>query len=150
MKCLGMDLGTKTLGLATSDRLGLISSPYKTIRYDDINSLVDEVLKIINEEHIEQLVLGYPKNMNNSLGFAVERTNEFKELLQTKTNLPIALIDERLSTVEAENMLISSDVSRKSRKKVIDSIAASIILDTYLRRMERKWIYECRRSKINC
>lgn len=138
MKCLGMDLGTKTLGLATSDRLGLISSPYKTIRYDDINSLVDEVLKIINEEHIEQLVLGYPKNMNNSLGFAVERTNEFKELLQTKTNLPIALIDERLSTVEAENMLISSDVSRKSRKKVIDSIAASIILDTYLRRMERK------------
>lgn len=138
MKCLGMDLGTKTLGLATSDRLGLISSPYKTIRYDDINSLVDEVLKIISEEHIEQLVLGYPKNMNNSLGFAVERTNEFKTLLQNKTSLPIELIDERLSTVEAENMLISSDVSRKSRKKVIDSIAASIILDTYLRRMERK------------
>lgn len=138
MKCLGMDLGTKTLGLATSDRLGLISSPYKTLRYEDINSLVDEVLKIITDEHIEQLVLGYPKNMNNSLGFAVERTNEFKELLQSKTDLPIALIDERLSTVEAENMLISSDVSRKSRKKVIDSIAASIILDTYLRRMERK------------
>lgn len=138
MKCLGMDLGTKTLGLATSDRLGLIASPYKTLRYEEINSLVDEVLKIISDEHIEQLVLGYPKNMNNSLGFAVERTNEFKELLETKTDLPIELIDERLSTVEAENMLISSDVSRKSRKKVIDSIAASIILDTYLRRMERK------------
>lgn len=138
MKCLGMDLGTKTLGLATSDRLGLISSPYKTLRYEELNSLVDEVIKIINEEHIEQLVLGYPKNMNNSLGFAVERTNTFKELLQTKTDLPIELIDERLSTVEAENILISSDVSRKSRKKVIDSIAASIILDTYLRRMERK------------
>lgn len=138
MKCLGMDLGTKTLGLATSDKLGVIASPYKTLRYEDIDSLVDEVLKIINDEHIEQLVLGYPKNMNNSLGFAVERTNEFQKILQSKTNLPIELIDERLSTVEAENMLISSDVSRKSRKKVIDSIAASIILDTYLRRMERK------------
>lgn len=138
MKCLGMDLGTKTLGLATSDRLGLIASPYKTIRYDDLDSLICDVLKIIEDEHIEKLVLGYPKNMNNSLGFAVERTNEFKEKLATKTDLPIELIDERLSTVEAENILISSDVSRKSRKKVIDSIAASIILDTYLRRMERK------------
>lgn len=138
MKCLGMDLGTKTLGLATSDKLGLIASPYKTIRYEDINKLVEEVLKIIAEERIEQLVLGYPKNMNNSLGFAVERTNEFKDLLATRTSLPIELIDERLSTVEAENMLISSSVSRTNRKKVIDSIAASIILDTYLRRIERK------------
>lgn len=138
MKCLGMDLGTKTLGLSTSDKLGVIASPYKTIRYDDINNLVDEVAKIIETEHIEVLVLGYPKNMNNSLGFAVERTNEFKELLEEKTAMKIELIDERLSTVEAENMLISSSVSRNNRKKVIDSIAASIILDTYLRRMERK------------
>lgn len=138
MKCLGMDLGTKTLGLAVSDKLGLIASPYKTLRYDNLESLVDEVLNIIENDHIEQLVLGYPKNMNNSLGFAVERTNEFKALLEAKTDLPIELIDERLSTVEAENMLISSDVSRSNRKKVIDSIAASIILDTYLRRMERK------------
>ncbi len=138
MKCLGMDLGTKTLGLATSDKLGVIASPYKTLRYDDINSLVEEVLKIIDKENIEVLVLGYPKNMNNSLGFAINRTNEFKEILERKTSIPIELIDERLSTVEAENMLISSDVSRSNRKKVIDSIAASIILDTYLRRIERK------------
>ena len=136
MKCLGMDLGTRTLGLATSDKLGMIASPYKTIRYDDINTLVDDVLKIIDELHIEKLVLGYPKNMNNTLGEAVNRTDNFKNLLSAKTDLEIVLIDERLSTVEAENILIGSDVSRMGRKKVIDAVAASIILDTYLRRIE--------------
>ncbi len=134
MKCLGMDLGTKTLGLATSDKLGIIASPYKTLKYDDINSLVDEVVKIISELHIEKLVLGMPKNMNNSLGFAVERTNNFKALLENKVNMPIELIDERLSTVEAEKILISSDMRRENRKKVIDAVAASVILDTYLRK----------------
>ena len=136
MKCLGMDLGTKTLGLATSDKLGLISSPYKTIKYNDIDLLVEEVLKIIKELKIEVLVLGYPKNMNNSLGFAIERTENFKSKLSAKTDLPIELIDERLSTVEAENILLSADVSRSGRKQVIDSVAASIILDTYLRKKE--------------
>ena len=136
MKCLGMDLGTKTLGLATSDKLGLISSPYKTIKYNDIDLLVEEVLKIIKELKIEVLVLGYPKNMNNSLGFAIERTENFKSKLSAKTDLPIEFIDERLSTVEAENILLSADVSRSGRKQVIDSVAASIILDTYLRKKE--------------
>ena len=136
MKCLGMDLGTQTLGLATSDKLGLISNPYKTIKYNDLNELVEEVLKIITELKIEVLVLGYPKNMNNSLGFAIERTENFKTLLSSKTDLPIELIDERLSTVEAENILIGADVSRSGRKQVIDAVAASIILDTYLRKKE--------------
>ena len=136
MKCLGMDLGTKTLGLATSDKLGMISNPFKTIRYEDINTLVDEVIDIIKEQHIEVLVLGYPKNMNNSLGDAVKRTDEFKELLENKISMKIELIDERLSTVEAENLLIGADVSRKGRKQVIDAVAASIILDTYLRKKE--------------
>lgn len=136
MKCLGMDLGTRTLGLATSDKLGMIASPYKTIRYNDIDELVLEVVKIIEELKIEALVLGYPKNMNNSLGEAVERTMNFKEKLSAKTDLEINLIDERLSTVEAENYLLQGDVSRSGRKKVIDSVAASIILDTYLRRIE--------------
>lgn len=134
MKCLGMDLGTKTLGLATSDKLGLIASPYKTLKYDNLEKLVDSVVAIIEELHIEVLVLGYPKNMNNTLGFAVERTNNFKELLENKTNMPINLIDERLSTVEAENILIQEDKSRQDRKKIIDAVAASIILDTYLRK----------------
>lgn len=133
MKCLGMDLGTKTLGLATSDKLGIISSPYKVLRYDDINTLVDEVINIIDELKIDTLILGYPKNMNNTLGDAVERTMKFKELLESKIDKEIILIDERLSTVEAEKYLISEDMRREKRKEIIDAVAASIILDTYLK-----------------
>ena len=133
MKYLGMDLGTKTLGLAMTDKLGIIASPYKVLRYNDINNLIDELLVIINEEGVDELVLGLPKNMNNSLGFASERSLEFKKLLEIKCDLPIHLVDERLSTMEAENILISSDTSRGKRKKIIDAYAASIILDTFLK-----------------
>lgn len=136
MKSLGLDLGTKTLGLAMTDKLGIISSPYKVLRYDDINKLVDDLLEIIKLENVDELVLGLPKNMNNSLGFAAERSLEFKKLLESKCNLPIYLVDERLSTMEAENILLSSDTSRQKRKKVIDAYAASIILDTYLKNKE--------------
>lgn len=134
MKCLGMDLGSKTLGLATSDKLGYIASPYKTIRYDNMESLVDEVMSLIGELKIEVLVLGYPKNMNNSTGESVERVLKFKSMLEEKAHKDVVLIDERLSTVEAEKYLLDEDKSRSSRKKIIDAVAASIILDTYLRK----------------
>lgn len=137
MKCLGMDLGTKTLGLAKSDRLGMISSPFKVLRYERTDELVNEVIEIISTEHIEVLVLGYPKNMNNSLGDAVKRTMDFKEALEKKSGMEINLIDERLSTVEAQSYLLEGDVSRKKRHQVVDSIAASIILDTYLRKVKK-------------
>lgn len=134
MRTLGMDLGTKTLGLAISDRLGIIANPYKTIKYSDVNELIEEVVKIIEVEKVCALVLGYPKNMNNTLGDAITRTMDFKEKLEKRTNMNINLIDERLSTVEATNYLLNADVSRKGRKEVIDAVAASIILDTYLRK----------------
>ena len=130
MKYLGLDLGTKTLGLAIG--IGSISTPYKVIRYDDINTLIDEVLNIIEIESIDELVLGLPKNMNNSLGFASKRSLDFKELLEMRTDKKINLVDERLSTKEAEDILISTDTSRKKRKEIIDSYAASIILETFL------------------
>lgn len=133
MKYLALDLGTKTLGLAISDKLGIIASPYKVLRYDDINNLIDELLVIIKEENVDELVLGLPKNMNNSLGFASERSLNFKTLLESKCALPVHLVDERLSTMEAENLLISNDTSRQKRKKIIDAYAASIILDTFLK-----------------
>lgn len=135
MRCLGLDLGTKTLGLAISDKSNLIASPYKVLRWDgeDYNILFNDLDLIIKENSITDLVLGLPKNMNNTLGFAAERSLKFKEALENRYNLPIILIDERLSTVEATNYLLSADVSRKKRKKVVDSIAASIILDTYLK-----------------
>lgn len=133
MRYLGLDLGTKTLGLAISDVTGLIASPYKVLRYNDINLLIEELIEIIHKENIKGLVLGLPKNMNGSLGFAAERSLEFKKLLEKSVDLPIHLVDERLSTVEAENILIGADVSRKKRKQVIDGLAASVILDTFLK-----------------
>lgn len=133
MKYLGLDLGTKTLGLAISDKLGIISSPFKVLRYNDINVLIDDLISLIKEENIDELVLGLPKNMNNSIGFAGERSLNFKTLLESKCDLPIHLVDERLSTMEAENILINSDTSRQKRKKIIDAYAASIILDTFLK-----------------
>lgn len=133
MRYLGLDLGTKTLGLAMTDKTNTISSPYKTIRYKTYDELIKELKEIIIEKNVSKLILGYPKNMNNSLGFAVERTNSFKKVLEDNFDLPIILIDERLSTLEAENILISTDTKRIKRKEVIDAYAAAIILDTYLK-----------------
>lgn len=133
MKYLAMDLGTKTCGLAMTDKLGIIASPYKVLRYTEIDTLINEILEIIKNENVDELVLGLPKNMNNSLGFASERSINFKTELEQFTELPIHLVDERLSTIEAENMLINNDTSRMKRKKVIDAYAASIILDTFLK-----------------
>lgn len=135
MRCLGLDLGTKTLGVAISDKSNLIATFYKVIRWDgeDYNIIFKELDNIIKEKEIDTLVLGLPKNMNNSLGFASERSLKFKEALEERYNLEVILIDERLTTVEAENYLLEADTSRKKRKKVIDGVAATIILETYLR-----------------
>ncbi len=134
MRCLGLDLGTKTLGLALSDKTNMIASPFKVLKWDGENYdlLFKELDGIINDNSITDLVLGLPKNMNNTLGFAAERSLKFKEALENRYHLEVTLIDERLSTVEATNYLLDEDMSRKKRKKVIDSVAASIILDTYL------------------
>lgn len=135
MKCLGMDLGTKKLGLAMSDATGMISYPYKLIKFSNYEEAAKEVVDIVNKEKVEILVLGLPKNMDNSMGFASERSLNFKSILEGLTDKEIVLIDERLSTVEAENMLINDDVKRKKRKNVIDELSAAIILDTYLRKV---------------
>ena len=133
MRYLGLDLGTKTLGIAISDRSCMISSPLKTIKYDDKSKLIEEVLDIIKQNDITEIALGLPKNMDGSLGFAAERSLTFKEELSKKTNVNINLIDERLSTVEAESYLIDEGMRRKKRKNVIDAVAASVILDTFIR-----------------
>lgn len=133
MRYLGLDLGTKTLGLAITDKSHIISSPYKTIRYQNEEELIKELKQIIEEKKVSKLILGEPKNMNNSKGEAITRTMHFKKLLEENFTLPIILVDERLSTVEAEKYLIETNMSREERKKVIDSYAAAIILDTYLK-----------------
>lgn len=133
MRYLGLDLGTKTLGLAISDKTNTIATPLTVIRYQDYEELIAELKLIVSEKEIGKFILGLPKNMNNSEGFAAERSLSFKKELEENFDIPVILIDERLSTVEAENILLSADVSRKKRKRVIDGVAASIILDTYLK-----------------
>ena len=136
MRYLGLDLGKKSHGLAISDRTGTIASFYKNIKYVDENKLIDELISIINKESIDALVLGFPKNMNNSIGFRGQETLEFKGKLENMINVPIILQDERLSTRMAESVLIDADMSRKKRKKVIDGVSAVIILKNYLDRKE--------------
>ncbi|MBD9105474.1 Holliday junction resolvase RuvX [bacterium] len=138
MKYLGLDLGTKTLGLAISDPLGIIATSYKILRHDeDYDSLLPMLKEEIEKNHIEALVLGFPKNMNNSVGERGEIALAFKEKLEEEFQLPVYMQDERLTTRQAESLLISNDTSRKKRKKVIDSLAATIILQSYLDRKEK-------------
>lgn len=135
MRYLGLDLGTKTLGVAITDKMRMFASPLKVIRFksEDYETAVEEVINIIRDYDIEKIALGLPKNMNNTLGFAGERSLKFKKMLEEKTNIPVVLVDERLTTVEAENILLEIDISRKTRKKVIDGVAAQIILETFLK-----------------
>mgnify|MGYP004555033425 FL=1 len=137
MRYLGLDLGTKSLGLALSDKTGLIASFYKNISYTDEDKLLEEIKDIVEKEHVEKLVLGLPKNMDNSLGWRSTETIEFKEKLEKMLDKEVILEDERLTTKIAENMLIDFDLSRKKRKKVIDGVSAVIILQSYLDRKER-------------
>jgi len=133
VKYIGLDLGTRTLGISLSDPLGMIATSYTIIRHDeDYESLVPTVKKIVEEEHVDEIVLGLPKNMNNTIGERAEKSYEFQKLLEEALKVPVHLEDERLSTREAENLLISNDTSRKKRKKVIDSVAATIILQSFL------------------
>lgn len=133
MRYLGLDLGTKTLGIAITDALGLIANPYKTVRYETYDDLLKELKNIFSEYEIGAIALGLPKNMDNSMGFASQRSIDFKNFLSEHIDKEITLVDERLSTVEAERYLLSADMSRKKRKEHIDAVAASVILNTYLR-----------------
>lgn len=133
MRYLGLDLGTKTLGISVSDETRTIASPLKTIRFKENNlEVVPELQEIVKEFNVTKIVLGLPKNMNNTLGERAQTTIEFQEKVSEIMNIEIVLQDERLSTVAAHNYLLEADVSRKKRKKVVDKMAANIILQTYL------------------
>ena len=133
MRYLGLDLGTKTIGLAISDKTGLIASSYKVLHHDNNpKDCLEELKSIIKEFEVDALVLGLPKNMNNTLGERALSTLKYKDFLETNLGLPIYLEDERLTTKVAESFLIKGDTSRKKRKKVIDKVAATIILQSFL------------------
>ena len=134
MRYLGIDLGSKTVGLAISDTTLTIASSLKTIFFkdEDYFSTIDEIKNIIKEYDIQKIILGLPKNMNNTLGERAEITTKYKRILEENTNIPVIFFDERLTSVISNSILIEADISRKKRKKKVDSIAAQIILQDYL------------------
>ena len=139
MRYLGLDLGSRTLGISMSDITHTIASTYKTIRFteNDYDSLFEQINEIVKEYQIVKIVLGFPKNMNNSIGDSAEQTLQFRDKLVKSVGVEVILQDERLTTVEATNYMLEADMSRKKRKEKIDSLAANIILQTYLDK-ERK------------
>ncbi len=135
MRIMGLDYGSKTVGVAISDALGITAQGIETICRKDENKLRKTCARIeslIKEYGVERIVLGFPKHMNNDIGERAKRSMEFGEMLRRRTGLEVVMWDERLSTVEAERTLIESKVRREERKKYIDKIAAVIILQGYL------------------
>ncbi|MFK5883138.1 MAG: Holliday junction resolvase RuvX [Candidatus Izemoplasma sp.] len=134
MKKLGLDLGDKTLGLAISDQLNFLARGLDTLRFEsrEFNSPLDELFKIIKKENIDTLVLGFPKNMDGSVGIQGQTAIDFKTLINKQIDIKIVLWDERLTSKMASNMMISQNLKRKKRKQDIDKMAAVIILQDYL------------------
>lgn len=134
MRIIGLDLGTKTLGVAVSDNTETISTGLTTLRFDEDKPemIINDLKEIIDYYNAGLIVIGLPKNMNNTLGDAVIRTRKFIKILNNNFDIKVVEQDERLSSVSANNLLISADVSRKKRKKKVDAVAATIILQSYL------------------
>lgn len=134
MKYIGLDLGNRTCGIAISDSLGVIATSYKTIRFfeKDLNTCLSLIKEVILEKQIDKIVLGYPLNMNGTIGPQAEYVLNFKKMLEDELQKEVILYDERLTTVEVQKVMISADVSRNNRKKKVDTLAATLILQSYL------------------
>jgi len=131
---MGLDLGTKTIGVALSDPMHMFASAYKTIKRTNIDEDIKELIEIIKTEDVSKIIIGMPYNMNNTVGPSGQRVLSFVDLLKKSVDNEIIYIDERLSTVSAERVLIETKVRRENRKKHIDKLAATFILQTYLDR----------------
>lgn len=135
MRIMGLDFGSKTIGVAVSDALFWTAQGVKTIRRS--KKEIEELRELIREYEVNEIVIGYPKNMNGTLGPRCAATDEFAELLRLEFGLPVELWDERLSTVAAQRTLLEADMSRTKRKLVIDKMAAVFILQGYLDRRQK-------------
>lgn len=133
MRILGLDVGTKTIGVAVSDEMGWTAQGIETIPRKPADfSDFERLGELISAYQVERLIVGFPKNMNGSIGPRAQACKAFAEETEKRFSLPVHLWDERLTTVAAEKVLISADVSRKKRKKVVDKMAAGMILQGYL------------------
>src|SRR3712207_211524 len=131
-RIMGLDIGDNTIGVAVSDLMGMTAQGVTTIRRESEKKDIEAIKNVIKEHNVNMIVSGLPKNMNGTVGPQAEKVKKFCELIREETGLEIDFWDERLTTVSAEKMLISGDVSRKNRKKVIDKLAAVLILQGYL------------------
>ena len=150
-RILGLDYGTKTVGVALSDELHITAQPLETITRKDANKLrktYARIEELVKEYDVEKIVLGLPKNMNNTVGERGEDTLSFRDALVRRTGLEVILWDERLTTVASEKVLMESGVRRENRKKVIDQIAASMILQGYLDSLQEEQTMSKKDSKI--
>jgi len=138
MRIMGLDVGVKRIGIAISDPMGWTAQGHSVLHRGQLSTDLDALARICKEYDIEEVVLGYPLNMNGTVGAKAEEIKEFGGILGEFLKLPISYWDERLTTVSAERMLIDADVSRKKRKGVIDKLAAVNILQTYLDRLANK------------
>lgn len=134
MRVMGLDVGTRTVGVAISDALGWTAQGIETVKIDEANGEfgIERIAELVKEYTVTEFVVGFPKNMNNTVGPRGEASENYKKLLEETFSLPVKLWDERLTTMAAERMLIDADVSRKKRKQVIDKMAAVLILQGYL------------------
>lgn len=132
MRILGIDYGSKTLGVAVSDELGMMGHAVETIRRGSLRQDIARLRSLVQYYRAGKIVIGLPRNMDGSLGTAAQQVLEFAELLSRKLNVTVETWDERLSTVEAQRMLIDAEVRRSRRKQIIDKVAAAIILQGYL------------------
>jgi putative Holliday junction resolvase len=138
MRIMGLDIGTRTIGIAISDELGITAQGLKTLRRKSMEEDFKEIAAIIRQFEIEEIIVGLPKNMDGTLGRQAEKVLKWMEALKDKTKIPVATWDERLSTVGASKILLEADLSRSKRKKVIDKVAAVLILQGYLDQGRRK------------
>lgn len=137
MRILGLDVGQKTVGVAISDPLGFTAQGITTIRRTKKSEDIEVVKRICDEYSVETIVIGLPKNMDGSIGFAGEKIQEFSELLKEVVDLEIVFWDERLTTVAAHRAMLEADLSRGKRKKIVDKVAATYILQGYLDRISK-------------
>lgn len=136
MRIMALDVGSRTIGIACSDALLMTAQGIETIRRTSLENDFKRLSELISEYEVHELVVGMPKNMNGTKGDRAEKTEEFVEKMKAVIDLPVTFWDERLSTVMAERQLIAADVSRKKRKGVIDKMAAVVILQGYLDRLQ--------------
>jgi len=137
MRALGMDYGSTTLGISISDESKMLATPIETIRYKEMDELLNKIDEYFVKYKIDLIVLGNPINLDGSISVRSEETFKFKEVLEDRYKIEVVLEDERLTTVIVNNMLISNDTRRDKRKKVVDKLASTVILQGYLDRKDK-------------